>query len=75
MQGLREYEGSCHCAAVAFTVQAPDSVELENCNCSICRKSGYLHLIVPASRFTLLRGQDQLNCYRYGTGAVEEVCA
>lgn len=71
MQDLREYHGSCHCGAVEFTVRVPDAVDLENCNCSICHKSGYLHLIVPASRFTLLKGREALSCYRYGTGVAQ----
>jgi hypothetical protein len=67
MDDLREYAGSCHCGAVRFRVRASASPELENCNCSICSKSGYLHLIVPSSRFTLLCGEDNLACYRFNT--------
>jgi hypothetical protein len=48
------YQGGCHCGAVRFEVEAPDVVEADRFNCSICRKSGYLHLIVPRSRFRLL---------------------
>lgn len=68
MTDLHDYPGSCHCGAVAFTVRAPEAVEVERCNCSICRKGGYLHLIVPKSRFTLHRGEDMLNCYQFNTG-------
>ena len=64
---LKTYSGSCHCGAVAFRVQAPEDPEVERCNCSICRRSGYLHLIVPASRFTLLRGDEALSCYRFNS--------
>jgi hypothetical protein len=48
---------------------APANLEVDQCNCSICSKSGYLHLIVPSSRFTLLRGEDELICYTFNTGA------
>ncbi len=68
MDGFREYTGSCHCGSVTFTVSAPDAVEVERCNCSICRKSGYLHLIVPRARFTIVDGEDELSCYRFNTG-------
>ncbi len=71
MSELKEYSGSCHCGAVAFRVRAPDRVEVERCNCSICQKSGYLHLIVPASRFTLERGEDNLLTYRFNTGVAQ----
>jgi hypothetical protein len=62
------YSGSCHCGAVRFEVEAPDEIEAEDCNCSICRKSGYLHLIVPRSRFRLLGGEDALTTYTFNTG-------
>ena len=62
-------QGSCHCGAVTFEVETPDEVELVDCNCSICTKSGYLHLIVPKARFRLLSGGDKLTTYvfnKYG---------
>lgn len=60
------YRGGCHCGAVRFEVEAPDAVEVERCNCSICTKSGYLHLIVPKSRFKLLSGEESLTTYQFG---------
>ncbi len=48
-----------------FEVEAPDVIECQNCNCSICSKSGYLHLIVPKSRFKLLQGEDDLTTYTF----------
>jgi hypothetical protein len=65
------YSGSCHCGAVTFVVQAPESVEVEQCNCSICSKSGFLHLIVPSSQFQLLSGKDALTTYTFNTGVAQ----
>ena len=65
------YEGGCHCGAVRFAVEAPESVEVERCNCSICAKSGFLHLIVPLSRFELFSGKDDLTTYTFNTGVAE----
>ena len=65
------YHGSCHCQAVRFTVEAPESVEVERCNCSICSKSGFLHLIVARSRFQLLSGEEQLQTYTFNTGVAK----
>lgn len=62
------YEGSCHCGAIKFKVEAPDVIEADYCNCSICKKSGYLHLIVPKSRFQLVSGEDNLSEYCFNTG-------
>lgn len=65
------YKGSCHCGTVTFEVEAPEQLEVENCNCSICSKSGYLHLILPKSRFRLLTGEEQLTTYRFNTGVAK----
>ncbi|HEX4479664.1 MAG TPA: GFA family protein, partial [Rudaea sp.] len=42
-----------------------------DCKCSICRMAGYLHLIVPATRFRLLRGADDLTEYTFNTGVAK----
>lgn len=65
------YSGSCHCGAVQFEVEAPESVEVEDCNCSICRMTGFQHLIVPARNFRLLAGEDKLTTYRFNTGVAQ----
>jgi hypothetical protein len=65
------YQGGCHCGAVQFEVEAPDSVEVEDCNCSICRMTGFLHLIVPRRNFKLISGEDSLVTYKFNTGVAE----
>ncbi len=67
------HKGACHCGAVSFEVDAPAELEALECNCSICTKSGYLHLIVPAARFRLLSGREQLATYRFGTRTAEHL--
>lgn len=62
------HRGGCHCGAVRFEVEAPADLQVQDCNCSICRKSGFLHLIVPAARFRLLAGEEVLVDYRWNTG-------
>ncbi|MDH5370914.1 MAG: GFA family protein [Gammaproteobacteria bacterium] len=66
-----KYKGSCHCGAVQFEVEAPKEVKCQDCNCSICSKSGYLHLIVPKSKFKLLQGEDDLTTYKFDTGEAQ----
>jgi len=65
------WKGSCHCGAVSFSVEAPTSIEVEQCNCSICSKSGFLHLIVPKAHFHLLNGKDALSTYSFNTGVAK----
>lgn len=62
------HRGGCHCGRVRYEVQAPADLVVDECNCSICSKSGYLHLIVPSSRFKLLQGEEALACYTFNSG-------
>ena len=65
---MKLYKGSCHCGAVQFEVEAPEEIRAQECNCSICFMTGYLHLIVPRSRFRILKGDDNLKTYTFNTG-------
>jgi hypothetical protein len=70
---MKSHTGGCHCGAVRFRFDAPARVLAHECNCSICAKSGYLHLIVPAARFSLLSGSESLCEYRFGSGAARHL--
>ena len=65
------YQGGCHCGAVRFEVDAPGDITVSDCNCSICRKTGFLHLIVPKSKFRLLQGAEQITTYTFNTGVAK----
>ncbi len=66
----KTYEGSCHCGRVRFRVTA-DLDGITECNCSICTKKGFLHLIVPPEQFELLSGAQALETYRFNTGTAK----
>ena len=65
------HRGSCHCGAVLIEVEAPADIEAYECNCSMCERVGFLHLIVPAERFRLVQGRDQLTTYTFNTGVAK----
>jgi hypothetical protein len=66
--------GGCHCGAVRFEAKLPEElVAALDCNCSICRMTGFLHLMVPHEQFELLAGRNDLTSYRFGTGAAEHL--
>ena len=65
------YSGGCHCGAVRFEVEAPERVTCQDCSCSICTMTGFLHLIVPRSKFRLLAGEGNLTTYRFNSGVAE----
>jgi len=72
-EGEVTHRGGCHCGAVAFEVDAPARVTVNDCNCSVCRMTGFLHLIVPRDRFRLLRGTEALSEYRFNTGTAQHL--
>lgn len=61
-------EGSCHCKAVRFSVEAPSPVPFMRCYCSICRKTaggGGYAINLGADRRTLhVEGVEHLSVYR-----------
>jgi hypothetical protein len=65
------HRGGCHCRRVRFEVEAPAQLQVQDCNCSLCRMTGFLHLIVPAPRFRLVSGADELTEYTFNTGVAK----
>jgi hypothetical protein len=61
------HRGGCHCGKVRFEVEAPSQLEVLECNCSLCQKLGFLHLLIPASQFRLVSGGDSLTSYEFNT--------
>lgn len=65
-------KGQCHCGDVRFEVD----VELDadgrlhgvlDCDCSMCTKKGFLHLIVQPTQFRLLTSMSALCTYTFNT--------
>ncbi len=65
--GMKQtYQGSCHCGAVRFEVDAAlDHVRV--CDCSICRRRGALNYRVEEADFRLLTPLDDLTLYQFNT--------
>lgn len=73
MAGLITCSGGCHCGEVRFDIDIPGEITAHRCSCSICEKSGYLHLIVETAHFRLLNGGDSLTDYRFHTGVARHL--
>jgi hypothetical protein len=67
------HAGGCHCGRVRFEVLAPAKPQVLDCNCSICSKTGFLHLIVSKAGFKLLSGGDVLTAYAFNTGTAKHL--
>ena len=68
---MTTHKGGCHCGAIRFEVDAPADIEATRCNCSICRMSGFVHLIVAADDFRLTHGEHSYNTYTFNTGVAQ----
>lgn len=69
---MEQYHGSCHCQAVQYDV----TVSLEQtvtCNCSMCKKAGYILAFTRAEQFTLLQGQNSLTSYTFNKGIIDHL--
>ena len=61
------FQGSCHCGAVKFSVDADMPTEAMSCNCSICRRKGVLMAFYPVAKFKVEQGEEALETYRFNT--------
>ena len=63
--------GGCHCARVRFEVEVPETVNVSECNCTVCTKAGFLGVIVPTAQFQLQSGTEALKTYTFNTGTAQ----
>ncbi len=68
----RDYHGQCHCGAVRFVART-DLSSLGDCNCSRCRRLGWVMQSVPAAEFTLEQGEEALVAYHFNTGMIDHL--
>jgi hypothetical protein len=74
MAESRNYTGGCHCGEVRFEITA-DISSVVSCNCSICQKRGALWVFVPADKFALRAGLEDLRDYQFGKKSIHhEFC-
>ena len=64
------YEGACHCGRVRFSARG-DLAKATVCNCSMCTKKGFIHLIVAPEDFELVAGAEALLTYEFNTGTAK----
>ncbi len=66
-------EGGCHCGGVRFAAELGSRLTVQDCNCSMCIKVGFLHVDVPEDRFRLLVGAERLTSYSFNTGVAHHL--
>lgn len=63
----KKYVGGCHCRKVLFHFFSLTKVILIKCNCTICKPTSYLHLIIPHKDFKLISNKKNILKYQFGT--------
>lgn len=70
-----KYSGGCHCGNVRYEVDM-DIDHVNQCNCSMCSKKGYLLAFTPEENFTLLNGEDAMTDYQFNKKVIHHLfCA
>lgn len=70
---MPSWRGGCHCGAVTFEFNAPEAVDVTDCNCSLCAMTGYEHVFVDEADLRIVSGRDALVSYRFGTKTAEHL--
>ncbi len=70
---MKTYEGGCHCGLVKFEFEGPHSLTALECNCSICKMSGFLHVIVTKEQLRLETDVHDLNTYQFNTYSAQHI--
>ncbi len=68
-----KHQGGCHCGQVRYEARASATINVSECNCSICSKSGYLGMIITKDRFNLISGEECLTEYTFDNGAAKHL--
>jgi hypothetical protein len=58
------YQGSCHCGAIAFEVEGTIGSAMA-CNCSMCQRKGSLLWFVPRDRLKLSTPEEASRVYLF----------
>lgn len=68
--------GSCHCGAIRYTLDEDAPTSAMACNCSICRRKGYLLHFSTPDKFTLKAAPEAITTYTFNTHAIRhQFCA
>ncbi|KAI5459314.1 glutathione-dependent formaldehyde-activating enzyme [Mariannaea sp. PMI_226] len=69
-QPKKTYRGNCHCGAFIYEIDLPEIKAVNDCNCSICSKKGYLWLFPGGlDSIKIVKGSvDELTNYTFGKG-------
>lgn len=62
--------GSCHCGKIKYRLDEAMPTEGLVCNCSICRRKGFIHHFTTPDKFTLDADRDDIAVYLFNKHAI-----
>ena len=64
---------SCHCGGIEAEVNVSEKgfEKIMRCNCSICKRKGYIIGVIGPDDFKLLKGEELLTLYQFNTKAAQ----
>lgn len=68
---LHTRAGACHCGAVKFAAQLPETLHGARCDCSICSIKGAVTVGTTLDGLEVTEGEDALTCYQFNTGVAK----
>ncbi|HEY1726401.1 MAG TPA: GFA family protein [Steroidobacteraceae bacterium] len=72
MNAAIDFAGSCHCAAVRFSVRLADGLRsVRRCTCSYCRMRGAIAVTANVGDITITQGDGLLSLYQFNTNTAK----
>ena len=67
---------TCHCGKVEAEVKVPEKFEkIIRCNCSICKRKGFVMSFIGPEDFKIIKGEDFLKLYQFNTNVAKHFFA
>ena len=63
----------CHCGEVDLEIKESEGAlnKFLRCNCTLCKKKGYIMTFAPITDIKIVKGEDKLKLYQYHTKVAE----
>ena len=63
----------CHCGEVELEIKESEGAlnKFLRCNCTLCKKKGYIMTFAPITDVKIMKGEDTLKLYQYHTKVAE----
>tara|TARA_S200000501_G_scaffold31335_1_gene26362 strand:- start:51 stop:419 length:369 start_codon:yes stop_codon:yes gene_type:complete len=63
----------CHCGEVELEIKESEGAlnKFLRCNCTLCKKKGYIMTFAPVTDVKIMKGKDKLKLYQYHTKVAE----